>query len=130
MEERLTLNSCQVIQREWEEDCLIERTPQSRCLRKSEEDRELKDAVRQLSQEDTPENRKAVAAEAADVIVITLSIIDTLGYDAERFFERIMEKNYRKYPPEQIQELVTEQGLEPLEAMEKCKEEWELSGLK
>lgn len=119
----ITLSECQKIQGKWEKDCKLERTPFNRVLRKTEEDVELLKACFALLQEDTPENREAVAYEAADVLIITLSIIDTLGFDSERMFEEIMETNYQKYNPLKMQELI-DQGLEPLEAMKELKEEW------
>ncbi len=124
MVERYFLNDCQAILSRWETDCGLERTTFDRVMRKGEEDLELLEALKKFLLCNSQENREAVANEAMDVIVITLSVIETLGYDAERMFEDIMDTNYEKYNPHRMKELI-DSGLEPLEAMSKLKEDWD-----
>jgi NTP pyrophosphatase (non-canonical NTP hydrolase) len=127
MKEQLSLRKAQEAQASWEDQCMIDRSPQTQVLKKLEEDGELRDAVRELSINNTEEAREAVAKEAIDVIIVTLGIIDAVGFDAEQVFKEKMDRNYRKYNPDKIRELVFNHGLEPQEAIAQCKEDWELN---
>ena len=105
IERHIGLNECQVIQGRWERDLGIIGNPKNRTERMAEEWQELEEALDVLDNNDTLETRQAVGDEVIDVFIIGMSIIDSLGFDAERLFLDKMAINYEKYPIADMNEL-------------------------
>ena len=105
IERHIGLNECQVIQNRWERDLGIIGNPKNRTERMAEEWQELEEALDVLDKDDTLENRLAVGNEVIDTFIIGMSIIDSLGFDAERLFLDKMAINYEKYPITDMNEL-------------------------
>ena len=119
----ITLVEAQGIQTHWETGCGVPRDWLSRAERLAEEQAEFWEACYTLQLEDTSDNRKALALETIDMMIIQLAVIDTLGYNASELFKEKILINYLKYQPEVVQELIAS-GMSNEEAMAECKRRW------
>ena len=126
-----SLNEVQTIQARWENNILGGGiTPANRIDRFLSEAIELAELLdgkppeefNQLCKEN-PAFRKAVAHEAIDTIILALSIIHSLGENADSLFAEKMEINFQKYSIAKMQSLLR-QGHTREEAMKILKEEW------
>lgn len=122
-------NEHQAIQSAWETRMLGEvRTIEGRFKKLKEEVEEVFAPLEQKSPEEMNlEEKKALAIELTDMIIVGLGCLDNLGFDFERLFYEKMEINWRKYSPYLIDELVS-QGLTREEAIKEAKRIWNERG--
>lgn len=95
------LNDLQVILGAWKHRAFPEEwcTPETEANKVVEEMKELTEAF-------STENPQLIAEEATDVIITTLLLINSLGYDAESMVMKKLDAIYRKYNPNLLEELV------------------------
>jgi|GEM_PF-5359667 hypothetical protein len=129
------LNEFQAYQRVFERMLYGEEMPDvgKRFLRLLAEVHELKEfeSIPNLKEElETNEPlRQAIAGEIVDVLILGISVLDHLGFDAEN---KILEKiglNFSKYNAKRLAYWLSK-GLSREEAIKKLKEEWNEAFLK
>lgn len=115
MKETQITNTHQIIQSEWERRIFGDaRTLEGRLEKFKEEVQEA------LEPDLTPRKR---AEELADVIIVALGTIDTLGFDFDNLYHAKMMTNYTKYSAFLIKAYIN-QGMTAAEAMQQAKKEW------
>jgi NTP pyrophosphatase (non-canonical NTP hydrolase) len=118
-----SLNELQSIQGWWEKQVVPEedRTPQTRFTRMIDEVIELGDAIDK--NDGTPEKAIEAGLECADVFIILMGVIDSLGLDIQRLVDMKLETNHFKYNVEENSKLRTS-GLSWRQALQVQKERY------
>ncbi|GIW63192.1 MAG: hypothetical protein KatS3mg090_1018 [Patescibacteria group bacterium] len=113
------LTSLQEKQKEW--DLAVFgglRVPLNVYLRMMEEVDELRQAI------DKEERRpEEILEESADIVILLFFIANAYNQPLEFFVQQKLSKNFEKYNPDKVQELVS-QGYSPNEALQVLKEQW------
>lgn len=119
-------NHHQAIQNGWESKVLKnEMTVDGRFEKLREEVNEMLSAYHSKPVEEmTFQEKKDLAMEVTDMIIIGLGCIHNLGFDFERLFEEKMFTNWIKYNPELIDHLQQEGGLTRQQAIIRAKQIW------
>jgi len=127
MQERIAINDLQAWQGWWESRVLPEedRTPETRFVRALEEVEEWKQAHEDWVLNPNNKTAKEAAMEFADIAIIGLGYISTLGYDLENLIVEKMKTNHTKYNIVSNAKL-REEGMTPQEALAYQKEQWNL----
>ena len=120
----VSLADCQVIQNKWEKDLgIVNVDPTERSQRMKEEWQELEEALAIFDSDGTLESRRAAGFEAMDVLIIGMSVIESLGLSAEQLFLDKMEINYEKYSVREMDKLRAN-GADVEEGLCVLKERW------
>ena len=121
----VTLGECQLIQKAWEEALDIDRTTETRINRMREEVDELYELSGEGLNEKVkdPDYARRMGEEIIDIFIIGLSILDTMGLDAQQMFLAKMQRNYEKYDPVKARRY-REEGLTSEETLTRLKSEW------
>lgn len=124
MERLRPFNEYQAIQSFWQEKVLSkEEEGFNEKMAKFQEEADEVNEAYEAYKENPLEKGKHLAEEIADVIIIGLGCLSSLGFDFERLFLEKMEKNWRKYNPSLLDEL-QKQGLTRKGAIKRAKEIW------
>jgi NTP pyrophosphatase (non-canonical NTP hydrolase) len=67
--------------------------------------------------------REELASELADIGLMVISMMGSLGMDASALLTQKIDRNFSKYAPHEYN-LLIEQGMQPREAMEHLKSSW------
>jgi len=121
----IRFNEAQAINNHWEKSFFNNENIDNswRINKIQEEVRELSEALNNLDNGDNFQNRRMVAEEAMDLIILAMQIIHESGFDCERIFKEKMDYIYRKYAPVKAAEL-RQVGLNNEEIVKKLKIIW------
>lgn len=94
------LNDFQALINGWKQRAFPEEwcTPEAEAVKVTEEMHELEEALK-------TENPQLIVEEAADVIIASLLLIGSLGYDTDNLILKKLDSMYRKYNPILMDEL-------------------------
>ncbi|MEM4711391.1 MAG: hypothetical protein QXL18_05585 [Candidatus Woesearchaeota archaeon] len=124
MKERI-YNTHQAIQNSWEKRVLGEEEGINRRFEKlKEEINEVFQAYSKPVEEMSFDEKKSLAMELTDMIIIGLGCISNLGFDFERLFDEKMFINWIKYNPYLIDEIQKKEGLTRQQAIVRAKQIW------
>lgn len=116
------LNTLQAIQNWWERRVIPDhaRTPQTRFTRMIDEVVELGDKIDHLN---GPDSVKQAGLECADVFIILMGVVDSLGLDMESLVDEKININHFKYNVVDNERL-RQSGLTWQETLKIQKERW------
>lgn len=123
----LKLADCQHLQATWEEPFAPYRSVVSQLEKFKEESLELTEFLENKNLENevrSPEIAQKVAFEATDCLILAISVINSLEFDVEMLFLTKMKKNFKKYPPHKLRNLIVNHNLEVVDALYYLKNQW------
>lgn len=82
----------------------------------------IQEELQELTEALQTGDRKHIASEVSDVIILAMKIYDVVGVDAEEALSAKINRNFHKYTSH-MEELIRS-GLSYSEARKKCKELW------
>lgn len=97
-------------------------TPHREQARSLQEEAEL--SLELATYNGSPESRKKVAEEAADVIFGKLGIIESVGFNLAELINAKMEIILEKYPADKVKRYQA-LGLTHEQVMDRCKKDWD-----
>ena len=124
----LKLTDCQHLQATWEEPFAPYRSVVSQLEKFKEEALELTEFLKNKNLEKevrSPEIAQRVTFEATDCLILAISVINSLEFDVEMLFLAKMKKNFKKYPPHKLRDLIVNHNLEGIDALYYLKNQWE-----